>query len=352
MCVYGDGRCATCGSATRRFRGSGRQAKYCGECRNHGRTKECKRNCEQCGVWFESKHKRRYCGDKCRNSANYSKRRIEKPCEKCGKLIVAVTKTRFCGQECAHAARRNSGPLKSMRICVGCGISFRKKTSSRNAGKYHSRECAFANDLHYRRGVERKEARAIADGFLWWANHWRVCRVCDSQFWAEGRQIQCSDECRREYARLESRRIACRRTPSRPCKGCGKTLLRIPDKRKKQGSRLPTVCDACAAESKRLCRRNLKARRRAWKKNNGPHEAIKVIDVFKRDKWVCGICGMQTDKSARVPEPKAPTLDHVVPLAKGGTHTMDNVQCACFECNWMKSDAMVDDQPSLQNATC
>jgi 5-methylcytosine-specific restriction endonuclease McrA len=36
----------------------------------------------------------------------------------------------------------------------------------------------------------------------------------------------------------------------------------------------------------------------------------------------------------------AATLDHIVPLAKGGLHVMENVACAHHACNSDKSDRM------------
>jgi 5-methylcytosine-specific restriction endonuclease McrA len=31
----------------------------------------------------------------------------------------------------------------------------------------------------------------------------------------------------------------------------------------------------------------------------------------------------------------ATTLDHVIPLSRGGLHTRKNVKTACFKCNWI-----------------
>jgi 5-methylcytosine-specific restriction endonuclease McrA len=39
--------------------------------------------------------------------------------------------------------------------------------------------------------------------------------------------------------------------------------------------------------------------------------------------------------------PDAPTVDHIIPLAKGGTHTWDNVQLAHWSCNSDKRDIIV-----------
>jgi len=33
----------------------------------------------------------------------------------------------------------------------------------------------------------------------------------------------------------------------------------------------------------------------------------------------------------------APELDHIVPIAAGGSHTYSNVACACKKCNIKKS---------------
>ena len=36
-----------------------------------------------------------------------------------------------------------------------------------------------------------------------------------------------------------------------------------------------------------------------------------------------------------------PTIDHIKPISKGGTHTWDNVQLAHFHCNSIKSDKIM-----------
>lgn len=63
--------------------------------------------------------------------------------------------------------------------------------------------------------------------------------------------------------------------------------------------------------------------------------------VIKRDNMVCQICGKvcdPNDKSWGNSGPDYPTLDHIIPLAKGGSHTWGNVQCACGICNSTKRD--------------
>lgn len=56
---------------------------------------------------------------------------------------------------------------------------------------------------------------------------------------------------------------------------------------------------------------------------------------------VCGICGHEVDFSLKFPHPLSPTIDHIIPVAKGG-HPSDisNLQLAHFWCNRQKSDKM------------
>jgi 5-methylcytosine-specific restriction endonuclease McrA len=59
---------------------------------------------------------------------------------------------------------------------------------------------------------------------------------------------------------------------------------------------------------------------------------------MERDGWTCQLCLDPIDPALRVPDPMAATLDHVVPLAQGGSHSMQNLQAAHFMCNYMKGD--------------
>src|SRR5690625_1472658 len=53
----------------------------------------------------------------------------------------------------------------------------------------------------------------------------------------------------------------------------------------------------------------------------------------------CGICGHPVDFSLKPPHPMSPTIDHIIPIAKGGHPSdIDNVQLAHWTCNRQKSD--------------
>lgn len=62
--------------------------------------------------------------------------------------------------------------------------------------------------------------------------------------------------------------------------------------------------------------------------------------VYNRDKWICQICGIPVDTDVKYPHPHYPTLDHIIPLIKGGWHREDNLQCTHLRCNISKSSKM------------
>ena len=67
-----------------------------------------------------------------------------------------------------------------------------------------------------------------------------------------------------------------------------------------------------------------------------PADHIIDTNVFTKDKWICGICNKSVDPNLRHPDPMCVSLDHIIPLSKGGSHTYDNVQCTHLRCNLSK----------------
>ncbi len=54
---------------------------------------------------------------------------------------------------------------------------------------------------------------------------------------------------------------------------------------------------------------------------------------------ICGICGKPVDKSLKYGDPMAPTIDHIIPVAKNGHPSdIENLQLAHWICNRQKSD--------------
>lgn len=67
---------------------------------------------------------------------------------------------------------------------------------------------------------------------------------------------------------------------------------------------------------------------------------------------VCGICGKPVDKRLPGTDPMGPTIDHIIPISRGG-HPADlsNLQLAHRCCNRQKSDKVFadEDQGEISN---
>lgn len=85
------------------------------------------------------------------------------------------------------------------------------------------------------------------------------------------------------------------------------------------------------------CKRRTRSSRRRARQAGARHESYSPVSIFERDRYRCHLCRRPTLRSRVVPHPRAPTIDHLVPLAEGGDDTAANVATACFLCNSTKS---------------
>ncbi|MEV0917845.1 HNH endonuclease [Streptomyces sp. NPDC049967] len=84
------------------------------------------------------------------------------------------------------------------------------------------------------------------------------------------------------------------------------------------------------------------ARRRMRVEQARTTEVFAPLDVHTRDQWTCQLCRRPIDPQVAWPDPMSASVDHIVPLVKGGTHSMINVQSAHLGCNSSKGDRRVD----------
>jgi hypothetical protein len=75
--------------------------------------------------------------------------------------------------------------------------------------------------------------------------------------------------------------------------------------------------------------------RRARKMGLG-YERFKVVEIFQRDGWKCGICDRSISQRLRYPHPMSASLDHKIPLSRGGHHSRLNTQASHLRCNLRK----------------
>jgi len=113
---------------------------------------------------------------------------------------------------------------------------------------------------------------------------------------------------------------------SRRCKICANRFLI-------QSSSTMVCCSTECSNANQKCKALDRAALRRARQRDAFVAPVKRLNIFKRDKYRCHICKRLTKPQMAVPHPLAPTIDHLIPLAKGGTHEPANVATACFECN-------------------
>lgn len=108
----------------------------------------------------------------------------------------------------------------------------------------------------------------------------------------------------------------------------------------------------CNNKAQRRNRKYNKEVRYKLAKNNGKFDNdIDLIDLAKRDNNICYLCGEKvtfddykiTEEGYFIANGTYPSIDHIKPISKGGTHTWDNVKLAHMECNCLKSDKLIED---------
>lgn len=181
----------------------------------------------------------------------------------------------------------------------------------------------------------RARRRAVSAERL--AGSAKKCPQCRVEFTPRYtvRQVYCSTACGTKY-RVQHRQVdACGED------GCG---------------RLVRARGMCGMHYRRWERANGRVRpdpwndrrragyhlRRAQKKGAAVGDGFLPGEVFERDGWVCGLCGEDVPRDAQHPDPMSASVDHVVPLSRGGAHSIENVQCAHLRCNVRKGANMTN----------
>lgn len=176
----------------------------------------------------------------------------------------------------------------------------------------------------------------------------RRCALLSCGKLIEGRQASakfCGPTCaRRHYHALASY--------DRSCIVCGTGF-------KSQQSQARCCSEACQLAIKRQSAAKMHAARpRKWasSRDKWAHqnylrraltsdhraEVFDSREVFDRDGWVCGICRDPVDPVITWPDPRSASLDHILPVARGGPHTRANCQCSHLGCNARKGPALAE----------
>lgn len=264
----------------------------------------------------------KYCGAKCRNKHNSRRPNSgliggTRNCKTCDKpFVVNAMNHVFCSKNC----------IQHDQQCPRCSKTFTTKRN-RNDVTYCSRSCASKKSEVNQKWIE--EVRRV----LGLNRRWQKCRVC-------GKTCQsrcCSVEHKAIDAKTRSRNRSIRQKNQTPieCKECNRTFTPV------YGMQRRVYCSArCLKKSQRRGRLTYGSHEQRARKYGCEIESFDKRDIFKRDNYICGICGVQIDRILRWPDPNSASLDHIVPLSKKGGHTRANCRCACLKCNTAKNDSL------------
>lgn len=221
----------------------------------------------------------------------------------------------------------------TLRACVVCGEQFeivgrgrKRKTCSADCGQYLRR----AKDLI---GRPRFTWKTI-----------RVCVWCFNEFMpGTHKDLLCSKQCKQGRAVHKIRFDLMDRCKLPLCK-CGRAATPPKEKRHRQSSLgRSKTCDRCRAQKVReadLGRGQHKSSFRRSVVKNG--EKIRTNDLVARDGFDCQICNIVIDWAKRRERKWWPSLDHVIPISKGGPHTLNNTRMVHLGCN-MKKGARLEE---------
>jgi 5-methylcytosine-specific restriction endonuclease McrA len=97
----------------------------------------------------------------------------------------------------------------------------------------------------------------------------------------------------------------------------------------------------------KLCRTRYQATKRRLRVRGLVGFVIPIQSIYRRDAGRCQLCRKPVHKALRYPHQGSATLDHIIPITKGGQHTSENVQLAHARCNKSKGNRLCGSQLRL-----
>ncbi|HUR24000.1 MAG TPA: HNH endonuclease signature motif containing protein [Acidimicrobiales bacterium] len=141
----------------------------------------------------------------------------------------------------------------------------------------------------------------------------------------------CSRDCKTKARNKAAQDAINAAKPPRLCPTCGTSLT----PRHRSDAVFCSV--ACSQRAHAVTR---KIRKRIGETGPRPRKQplVSLEFIAKRDGYPCGICGGKVDMTRRHPDPLAASIDHIIPLSRGGSNDVVNLQLSHFRCNWSKKN--------------
>lgn len=238
---------------------------------------------------------------------------------------------------------------KCVKSCQRCGKKIERTPRKKDSLKYCGKPCYFAAVREGKQrfhGRIRNEWSALVD----WAysRSWKKpkaeCKKRRSTYKTRPPCEVCGKETNHRTGRFCSYECTKLWRGVRKCDMCGENV-------ENANAFSIARCDTCKQHRKRKINRESKVKygrnhRSRARKAGVAYTSFRVLDIYERDSWICQLCGKACKKRWTVckstgrPDPRSPTLDHIVPLSKGGPHEPRNAQLACFACNTAKGSSL------------
>jgi len=217
------------------------------------------------------------------------------------------------------------------KVCKECGSGIDATNLHGPRPKYCSMECAkkataiTRNPEKYEALKAKKRAATAAKEPLTVA-----CVTCEKSFVARSATRKfCSSKCSNKHLDIHNPIRCAESDCDRGARGKGLCAMHWRRKARAEGRELPDPWSE---------RRKANYHKRRAQKLGTQVEDLRPIDIYERDIWLCGLCVTPVDPDSAWPDPMSPSLDHILPLSKGGTHTYENVQLAHLTCNVSKGN--------------
>lgn len=307
-------------------------------------------SCRNCNGKFTGKQGSLYCGEECKRDY-YNKNKLHNVnCHYCNRdFETNYKKQKYCSLEC-------SGLGTNTKVANEREINFRYRFNKKFKeftyvkGYIHSDKnvTVRCGDSHHEfeinaRVIRQKEGHIIncpectsinsaLRNLTRTLKRLKECEVCDNLFMGLG--FTCSWACRekredRVYRELRERKAENFVSETLICKECDDTF------QTEYGKKNRVFCShECSNRNEN--RRNEINRRRKLKDNGQIDYSITLERLAKRDKDICYICNDKVDFNLDGNDDYYPSVDHVIPVSKGGTHTWGNVKLAHRRCNYKK----------------
>jgi predicted SprT family Zn-dependent metalloprotease len=199
-------------------------------------------------------------------------------------------------------------------ICLRCSVISTYKSRGRKSIFCSSR----CKDRYYHDATFQNKIKMLVK-----------CDSCGKEFYTSfDHQRFCSSECRKTKATSLQSRVFIYE-----CSDCKTNFV---SKRSIHGisASTGTRCKPCQKQLTRI--RDRKKTLIRQKAISNPKISVEVI--ARRDHYLCHLCNQIVDMNIKRTDKMGATIDHILPLSKGGLDTMENVALAHWICNIRKGN--------------